>query len=57
VTTVGRPLGQTEQETQFFEWVHIQTVRDNKIIRIRSFLDKERAFEAAGLSEQGANAH
>jgi ketosteroid isomerase-like protein len=51
MTALGRPLGQTQQETQFLEWCHISSVRNNKAVRIRSFLDKERAFEAAGLSE------
>jgi ketosteroid isomerase-like protein len=51
MTALGRPLGQTQQETQFLEWCHITLVRNNKVIRVRSFLDKKRAFEAAGLSE------
>ena len=50
-TAYGRPLGQTQQETQFLEWCHITSVRNSKVIRVRSFLDKKRAFEAAGLSE------
>jgi ketosteroid isomerase-like protein len=56
MTALGRPLGQTQQETQFLEWCHISTVRNNKVIRIRSFLDKGRAFEAAGLSAQDVRA-
>ena len=51
MTALGRPLGQTQQETQFLEWCHINSVRNEKAVRIRSFLDKERAFEAAGLKE------
>lgn len=51
LTALGRPLCQTQQETQFLEWCQILSVRNNKAIRIRSFLDKERAFEAAGLSD------
>ena len=30
----------------------VWTVRDNKIVQVLFFLDRERAFEAAGLSEQ-----
>ena len=56
MTLSGRPLAQTQQETQFLEWCHISSVRNSKTVRIRSFLDKERAFEAAGLSEQDAHA-
>jgi ketosteroid isomerase-like protein len=56
MTALGRPLGQTQQETQFLEWCQINSVRNNKVIRVRSFLDKKRAFEAAGLSEQDAHA-
>jgi ketosteroid isomerase-like protein len=52
MTAHGRPLGQTQQETQFLEWCHIGSVRNNKVIRTRSFLDKQRAFDAAGLSEK-----
>ena len=51
MTALGRPLGQTQQETQFLEWCHISSNRNNKTVRIRSFLDRERAFEAAGLKE------
>jgi hypothetical protein len=51
MTALGRPLAQTRQETQFLEWCHISSVRNNKTVRIRSFLDKGRAFEAAGLSQ------
>ena len=47
-TAYGRPLGQTQQD---LEWCHITSVRNNKVIRVRSFLDEKRAFEAAGLSE------
>jgi ketosteroid isomerase-like protein len=48
----GRPLGQTDAQTQFLDWTWIVSVRDGKIIDVRSFFDKSKAFEAAGLSEQ-----
>jgi ketosteroid isomerase-like protein len=50
-TASGHPLGSTDRDTQFLDWCFIQTVRKGKILRIRSFLSKARAFEAAGLSE------
>jgi ketosteroid isomerase-like protein len=51
LTIKGQPLGQTERETALFEWCQITTVREGKVVRIRSFLDRERGREAAGLSE------
>ena len=30
---------------------HLLTIRDGKFVRMRQFLDRERALEAAGLSE------
>jgi ketosteroid isomerase-like protein len=51
ITIKGPPLGQTTGETQLFKWCLIDTVRNGKITRIRSFLDEGRAREAAGLSE------
>jgi len=51
MTISGRPLGQTAQETQFLDWAWISSVRDGKVTRVRSFFDKEKAREAAGLSE------
>lgn len=57
VTTVsGHPLAATSRETQFLNWAFILTFRNGKIVRIRSFFDKARALEAAGLSEQDAHA-
>lgn len=53
MTVKGHPLGQAGGETQFFEWCHLTKYRDGKVVRIRSFLDKARAFEAVGLSEPG----
>jgi hypothetical protein len=47
----GPPAGQTEERTQFLSWAQIMSVRDGKIVRVRSFLDEARAFEAAGLRE------
>jgi uncharacterized protein len=35
---------------------HIWTIRDGKAIRLRQYLDRAEALEAAGLSEQGARA-
>ena len=51
LTVGGSPLGQTDQQTQFLDWAWIVSVRDGKITHVRSFLDKDRAFEAAGMSE------
>jgi ketosteroid isomerase-like protein len=52
VTTVaGHPLAATEREAQLFDWAFIISVREGRILRIHSFFDKGRAFEAAGLSE------
>jgi ketosteroid isomerase-like protein len=51
LTVGGRPLGQTDEETQFLDWAWIVSVREGKITHVRSFLDKDRAFEAAGLAE------
>jgi ketosteroid isomerase-like protein len=50
-TVSSRPLGQTDAQTQIFDWAWIVSVRDEKITRVRSFFDKGRAFEAAGLRE------
>jgi len=47
----GRPLGQTDKETQWLDWTWIVSVREGRITEVRSFFDKDRAFEAAGLSE------
>jgi ketosteroid isomerase-like protein len=47
----GRPLGQTDRETQFLDWAWIVSVRDGKITHVRSFFDTDKAVEAAGLSE------
>lgn len=52
LTMRGRPLGQTDQDAQFLNWAQIITVRDGKLTRIRSFLDRARGLEAAGLSEE-----
>lgn len=51
LTVGGRPLGQTEGETQWLDWAWIVSVREGKITQVRSFFDKNRALEAAGLSE------
>jgi ketosteroid isomerase-like protein len=51
VTTVsGHPLGDTQRDAQFLNWAFILTLREGKIAVYRSFFDRERAFEAAGLS-------
>jgi ketosteroid isomerase-like protein len=53
ITTVaGHPLGATTRETQFLNWAFVLTFREGKIVRIRSFFDKARAFEAVGLLER-----
>jgi hypothetical protein len=52
-TVSSRPLGQTDAQTQIFDWAWIVSVRDEKITRVRSFFDKGRAFEAAGLRGVG----
>jgi ketosteroid isomerase-like protein len=51
LTVSGPPADQTERQTQFLSWAQIMSVRDGKIVRVRSFLDETRAFEAAGLRE------
>jgi ketosteroid isomerase-like protein len=50
VTFRGRPLGQGDAEARI-QWCVIDTVRDGKIVRVRSFLDANRAREAAGLRQ------
>ena len=47
----SRPLGQTDAQTQILDWAWIVSVREEKITCVRSFFDKDRAFEAAGLRE------
>jgi ketosteroid isomerase-like protein len=32
-------------------WCHLVTLRDGRITELRSFLDRESALEAAGISE------
>ena len=51
LTVKGHPLGQTDQQAEFFDWAWIATVREGKLVRIRSFLDHARGREAAGLTE------
>ena len=51
VTLTGHPLAATERETQFLDWSLILTLKEGKVFRIRSFLDKAEALKAAGLSE------
>jgi ketosteroid isomerase-like protein len=50
LTVGGQPLGQTDKETQFLDWAWIVSVRKGKIIQVRSFLARDRALEAAGLT-------
>ena len=38
------------------QMAHVVTFRGGKAIRFRQFLDRTKALEAAGLSEQGAHA-
>jgi ketosteroid isomerase-like protein len=54
LTVSGPPRGQTDQQTQFLNWAQIMSVRDGKIVRVRSFLDEDRALEAAGLAGEGS---
>jgi ketosteroid isomerase-like protein len=51
LTVGGQPLGQTDEQTHFLDWAWIVSVREGKITQVRSFFDKDRAFEAAGLKE------
>ena len=52
VTTFSaHPLAATERETQFRDWSFIITLREQKVFRIRSFIDKAEALQAAGLRE------
>jgi len=50
-TASGHPGGDTKRDTQFLDWTFIITLREGKIAAYRSFFDKARALEAAGLSE------
>ena len=47
----GRPLGQTDRETQILNWAWIVSIREDKITRVRSFFDRDRALETAGLRQ------
>ena len=51
LTIGGNPLGQTDKQTQVLDWAWIVSVREGKVTHVRSFFDKARALEAAGLSE------
>jgi ketosteroid isomerase-like protein len=46
----AKPLGQSGS-TQWVEWSWLVTFRGDKILRIRSFFDRQAAAQAAGLSE------
>jgi ketosteroid isomerase-like protein len=46
-TGQGRASGAPVEAT----WAQLVIVRNNKIVLLRSFLQKEQALEAAGLSE------
>ena len=50
-TMLGQPVGGAEGDTHFLNWCLIAQVRDGLWVRIRSFLDRDRALEAVGLSE------
>jgi ketosteroid isomerase-like protein len=45
-TTIG-----SEREVTLLDWCFIATFADGKFTRLRSFLDREEAVEAAGLRE------
>jgi ketosteroid isomerase-like protein len=49
LTVSGPPAGDNDRQPQFLNWAQIMSVRDGKIVRVRSFLDEAKAFEAAGL--------
>jgi ketosteroid isomerase-like protein len=51
LTLKGQLHGHSESDTrtQVLNWCNIATVRDGKLFRNRSFFDKERALQAAGL--------
>src|SRR6478672_5952583 len=51
LTVSGHPLGQTDEEAHFLNWAWIVSIRDGQTMRIRSFLDIDTAFAAAGLAE------
>jgi len=50
LTVGGHPLG-TDERTHFLDWAWIVSVREGKISQVRSFFDRSKAFEAAGLAE------
>ena len=50
MTVAGSPLGQSSQKTHFLDWAWIVSVRGGKIAIVRSFLDKQNALDAAGIS-------
>ena len=51
LTVSGPPADGTDRQTHFLSWAQIMSVSEGKIVRVRSFLDEARAFEAAGLRE------
>ena len=52
VTTFsGQPAGAAEGQTSFIDWCLISRFEDRRVIELHSFLDKARAYDAAGLSE------
>ena len=46
-----RGRGATSGVGAELEQAHILTLRDGEVVRIESYLDREKALEAAGLSE------
>ena len=46
VTATGRSSGAPAH----LEVIHVLTLRDGKVVRVRAFLDREQALRAAGLS-------
>ena len=46
----GQLAGQGAADTEL-DWCVMNTIRGGKVTRIRSFFDRNRALEAAGLSE------
>ena len=50
-TFSGEPGASSSGRTQMLDWAFVANIRKGKVTQIRSFLDKDRALEAAGLSE------
>jgi DNA-directed RNA polymerase specialized sigma24 family protein len=46
-----RGLEDYQERDSLRAWLYVFTLRDGKVVRFDSYLDREKALEAAGLSE------